>query len=266
MFPQSDLLFSVPKQGYWAFDNSTLSLTASFSYSVSCIKSGSHPHLFDSKFCCLRNRSCCHWTEKEKTMNMQQDRKERCETWSLVCYTHCQQSRWDRGESPSQICNLLHISCLCEREAASNGSASGKPDSLARAAAFCRALLKATPCSSQVWNIPQLSSFQHHTAPFPPPALLPSHHCHLLSYSVHLQLCCFLSYRRVKELAIYRAHLLSSPFLQQQKQFCLGRQSSIISSLPDQLLFFQFDAFLESPSIRVSLKACRKLNNSPFVF
>lgn len=143
-------------------------------------------------------------------MNMQQDRKEWCETQSLVCYTHCQQSRKDRGESPSQICNLLHISCLWERETASDGSAAGKPDSLARAAAFCRVLLKATPCSSYVWNIPHLFSFQPHTAPFSPPALLHSHHCHLLSFSVHLQFCCFLSYRRIKELAIYGPHILSS--------------------------------------------------------
>lgn len=79
-------------------------------------------------------------------------------------------------------------------------------------------LLKATPCSSQVWNISHLRSCQHHTAPFPPPALLCSHHYDLLSYPVHLQFFCFLSYRRVKEVAIYRPYLLSSPLLQQQKQ------------------------------------------------
>lgn len=92
-----------------------------------------------------------------------------------------------------------------------------------------RVLLKADPCSTQAWSIPHLHSFQQHSAHFPPITVSRARHRDLLFYPVHLQSCCFVSNRSIKEVAIYRPHLLSSPLLQQHKQ--LLPRSLIIHNL-----------------------------------
>lgn len=132
----------------------------------------------------------------------------------------------------------------------------------ARQAARPKLLLKAAPHSTQAWSIPHLRSFQQRSAPFPPTAISRSRHRDLLSYPVHLQSCCFVSNRRVKEVAIYRPHLLSSPLLQQHKQ--LLPRSLIIHNLLlpawlASILPIWCFSWTPTPSLPASLTACEEI-------
>lgn len=185
------------------------------------------PSSFDSVFSCLRDRLCCHWTEKEKTeYAARQKRTVRDMESGLLHPLLAEEVGQGRISLPDlqpppyflPLRERNYLWWLCFRQSRQLGQSGCFLQSATQSnSLFLMGLEHPTPSLLPAPHVP-------------PPALLPSHHCDLLSYSVHLQFCCFSSYRRGKELAIYRPHLLSSPLLQQQKQ--LLPRCPIIYNLP----------------------------------
>lgn len=282
-FPWGIHFFSIPKQDYcsflqWFCLQSHSSIFNPFLlYTLHQISFSPYPFILqdpdegDIEFCCLRDRPCCCCPEKEKKLKMHQGRKLWRQTLSLACYTHCWQSRWDREESPSHICNLLPTLGLSEKL-----SPGCLHLSLPQARQTCQPeLLLFAECHSK--QLHPHAGLEHPTPPLLTAALssLPSHshHCShyrdLLSHPVHLQFCWFMSNRRVKEVDIYRPHLPCSPLLQQYKQ--LLPRSLIIHNLLlpawlASILPIWCFSWTPTPSFPASLTACGERNTFPFLF
>lgn len=97
---------------------------------------------FDSVFCCLRDRPCCLWTEKEKNIICSKTEKNgaRHGVW-FATPTVSRVGGTGENLPPRFATSSIFPASEGENchQSASDGSASGKPDSLARAAAFCSA-------------------------------------------------------------------------------------------------------------------------------